>query len=172
MPSPAAPILETDRLTLRRPAPQDLDAFAAYYATPRSVTTGGPLDAAAAWRAFATELGHWQMRGFGMASVVEKASGNVIGRTGIWYPGGWPEPELGWTLYDGAEGRGYATEAAFAMREYAAAAWGLTHLISIIAHGNDKSEAVAARLGAVVETDWTSPAGRQARIFRHPKVAA
>ena len=166
------PILMTDRLILRRPQPQDLESFAAYYATDRSATTGGPLDAPAAWRAFATELGHWQLRGFGMASVVEKASGALIGRCGIWYPGGWPEPELGWTLYDGAEGRGYATEAALAMRAHAATAWGLTHLVSIIALGNDKSEAVARRLGAEAESDWTSPSGRHARIFRHPQVAA
>lgn len=166
------PVIETERLILRRPLPQDLDATIAYYATPRSVTTGGPLDAPAAWRGFAAGLGHWQIHGFGMCAVIEKTSGQHIGSVGIWYPGGWPEPELGWTLFDGAEGQGYATEAALAMRQHAASVWGLTHLISIIALGNDKSEAVATRLGAVVETGWTSPTGRQARIFRHPKVAA
>ena len=165
-------ITETGRLFLRRPQPGDLDAFTAYYASDRSATTAGPLDGPAAWKAFATELGHWQMRGFGMCSVIEKASGRLIGRCGLWYPGGWPEPELGWTLYDGAEGKGLATEAAIAMRAHAATAWNLPQLISIIALGNTRSEAVATRLGAALESDWTSPAGRQARIWRHPREAA
>lgn len=167
-----APILETDRLTLRRPLPQDLDATVAYYATERSVWNGGPQDAPTAWRGFAAGLGHWQIHGFGMCALIEKSSGAHIGSVGLWYPGGWPEPELGWTLYEGFEGKGYATEAALAMRSHAATAWGLTHLISIIALGNEKSEAVAARLGAKVESAWTSPAGREAQIWRHPKVAA
>lgn len=165
-------LLDTERLTLRPIGPQDLEAFTAYYATDRSAGTGGPLDAPAAWKAFAAELGHWQMHGFGMCSIVEKSSGRLIGRAGLWYPGGWPEPELGWTLYDGAEGKGYATEAATAMRRHAAAQWGLPHLISIIALGNTRSESVANRLGAAPESEWTSPAGRQARIWRHPKEAA
>lgn len=165
-------IAQTDRLILRRPLPQDLDATIAYYATPRSAMTGGPLDAPTAWRGFAAGLGHWQIHGFGMCSLIEKASGHHIGSVGIWYPGGWPEPELGWTLFEGAEGKGYATEAALVMRAHAAQAWGLSHLISIIAIGNERSEAVATRLGAVYESDWISPTGREARIFRHPKVGA
>lgn len=165
-------IAETDRLILRRPQPADLDATIAYYATERSAWNGGPLDAPAAWRGFAAGLGHWQIHGFGMCALIEKATGHNIGSVGIWYPGGWPEPELGWTLYDGAEGKGFASEAAIAMRAHAATAWNLTHLISIIALGNSRSEAVATRLGAAPESDWTSPAGRQARIWRHPREAA
>ncbi|WBU59180.1 GNAT family N-acetyltransferase [Paracoccus albus] len=165
-------IAETDRLILRRSQPQDLKAFIAYYATERSAGNGGPLDELTAWRGFAIELGHWQLHGFGMCTAIDKTSGAQIGRCGIWFPKGWPEPELGWTLYDGAEGKGYATEAATAMRRHAAAQWGLPHLISIIALGNIRSEAVATRLGATVESDWTSPAGRKGRIWRHPKEAA
>lgn len=164
--------LETERLSLRPIGPQDLDAFTAYYATDRSAGTGGPLDAPAAWKAFAAELGHWQMHGFGMYSIVEKASGELIGRAGLWYPGGWPEPELGWALYDGGEGKGYATEAATAIRRHAATQLDLPHLISIIALGNTRSEAVATRLGAEPESNWTSPAGRKARIWRHPRQPA
>ncbi|WP_233193027.1 GNAT family N-acetyltransferase [Acidimangrovimonas sediminis] len=163
-----APVIETERLILRGPEPGDFPAFAAFYASPRSAMNAGPLERPAAWRAFATAIGHWALRGYGMWTLVDRASGALAGRAGLWFPEGWPEPELGWTLYDGFEGRGLATEATLAARTYAAQIYGLAPLISIIDPANDRSIALATRLGAVHENDWTAPSGRTARIYRHP----
>jgi RimJ/RimL family protein N-acetyltransferase len=58
-----------------------------------------------------------------------------------------PERELGWILFDGAEGRGIATEAASALRDWAAAR-GWTGLVSYIDPANHRSIALAQRLGA------------------------
>ena len=57
-------------------------------------------------------LGHWQLRGFGLWAVEERATGMLAGRVGCWQPEGWPGLEIGWALRREFWGRGYATEAA------------------------------------------------------------
>lgn len=162
------PSLETDRLILRAPEAGDFEAFAAFYASDRSSGVGGPLDRAAAWRAFATDFGHWDLRGYGLWSVVEKAGGGLAGRVGFWNPEGWLEREIGWTMYDGFEGKGLAREAALAARRFAYDTLGWGALTSVIAPDNVRSIALAERLGAWFERDWTTPSGKPAVIYRHP----
>ena len=69
------------------------------------------------------------------------------------YVPGWAEPELGWTLMAEAEGKGLGFEAAAAARDYAARHQGLNGVISYIAHANDRSRALAERLGASLELE-------------------
>jgi RimJ/RimL family protein N-acetyltransferase len=64
-----------------------------------------------------------------------------------------PEKELGWLLYEGFEGKGYATEAARAMRDWAFGPGGLASLVSYFDPENARSMAVAQRLGAVLDPD-------------------
>ena len=162
------PVLTTDRLTLRAPQPADFEAFAAFYASDRSRGAGGPLDRPAAWRGFAAEIGHWVIHGYGNWIVEVTETGKAVGQVGFWNPEGWSEVEIGWTMYQGSEGKGYAFEAAMAARAYAYDALGWGPLTSVIAPGNTRSEALAARLGARPERDWTSPSGKPAVIWRHP----
>ena len=161
-------MIETERLILRGPEPADFPAFVTFYSSERSVMNGGPLEYPAAWRAFATAIGHWTLRGYGMWTLIERSSGALAGRVGLWNPGGWPEPELAWTLYDGYEGRGLAFEAAAAARRHSYEMFGLGPLISVIEPQNQRSIALARRLGAQVERDWTLPSGTAAQIWRHP----
>lgn len=162
------PVLETDRLILRGPEARDFDAFAAFYAEERSWGVGGPLDRAAAWRAFATDIGHWALRGYGLWSVEEKSSGAQVGRVGFWNPEGWLETEIGWSMFPGFEGKGYAYEAALKARAYGYDTLGWGPLTSVIAPGNERSIALAERLGAHLEQTWVSPSGKDALIYRHP----
>ena len=62
-----------------------------------------------------------------------------------------PEKELGWQLYEGCEGRGYATEAAMALRDWAMRALRLGSLVSYLHPDNHQSIAVAERLGATLD---------------------
>ncbi len=102
-------ILTTDRLVLRRPAPRDLPTFVAFYATDRSSMNGGPLTPGRAWRAFGTQLGAWEMNGFGMFAITLTGDDRIRGLVGPWFPGDWPEREIGWALFDPAdEGHGFA----------------------------------------------------------------
>ena len=61
---------------------------------------------------------------------------------------GWDEPELGWHIYDGFEGKGYAYQATIAARRYSARHFGLDRVISYIDPENTRSVALAERLDA------------------------
>jgi RimJ/RimL family protein N-acetyltransferase len=162
------PTLHTDRLTLRAPGLQDFPAYAAFLQSPRSHIVGGPMDAADAWRSLAAVIGHWTLRGFGRWAVTPRDGGPCIGIVGLHYPESWPEPELGWWLFDGAEGMGYAHEAALAARAYAFHTLGLRTLISLIKASNTRSIALAHRLGAVFEGDFPHPKYGALGVYRHP----
>lgn len=162
------PTLETERLIMRAPDLSDLEVMSAFYASPRSSFVGGPQSRELTWRSLAQEVGHWQLNGFGRWTLVEKETGAPVGIVGLWHPEGFPERELGWDLYDGATGKGYATEAAIAARSYAYETLGWDTLISLIANENHASEAVAKRLGATYDYDFTHERFGPMRVFRHP----
>ncbi|MCB1362776.1 MAG: GNAT family N-acetyltransferase [Rhodobacteraceae bacterium] len=162
------PTLTTPRVTLRAPKLADFDALAAFYAGPRSRHVGGPLTREQAWRALAGEIGHWSLRGYGRWAVEERASGGFAGMVGLWFPEGWPEPEIGWTLIDGFEGRGLATQAALAAREHAYGVLGWSTAISLIASANSASQAVARRMGARPDGRFTHERFGEMDIWRHP----
>ncbi|HWF25539.1 MAG TPA: GNAT family N-acetyltransferase [Solirubrobacteraceae bacterium] len=144
------PALETERLVLRGLEPGDLDAYAAMYAdaeVARHLEHGRPMDRAAAWRSMAIHLGHWQLRGYGQWALVERASGELVGRAGLFEPEGWPGLEVGWVLARPHWGRGFATEAGRAALVYAFEVVGAERVISLIRRENEPSIRVAERLG-------------------------
>ncbi len=140
------PTLQTDRLTPRGPGMRDFDAFAAFYASSRSADAGGPLSRREAFRHFAAMPGHWLLKGFGWWMI--DRDGSAIGFAGLHNPLNRPDPELGWALFEGAEGQGYAIEAAQACLFYARLCLRPARLISYIVAGNAASERLARRLGA------------------------
>jgi len=145
----AIPTLRTPRLTLRPPVLEDFPAYAALMASPRAVHMGGPFDRRGAWGMFASDVALWALCGHGALMIDLAETGTCIGQVGINHGPLFPEKELGWLLYDGHEGRGYATEAGAAMRDWAFDALGLETLVSYFDPDNVKSMAVAARLGGV-----------------------
>ncbi len=166
--SPMIPELTTRRLRLRAPGPADFPALTAFFASDRAKFVGGPMTAERAWRQLATEIGHWTLLGYGRWAVEERTTGAFAGIVGLWNPEGWPEPEIGWDLMDGFEGKGYATEAALAARDFAYGTLGWTTAISLVAPENVASAAVARRLGAVAEADLPDFAFGPVQIWRHP----
>jgi RimJ/RimL family protein N-acetyltransferase len=106
-----AKVIETDRLLLRPPVLEDFEGLARLLADPnvaKSLSTNGrPRNRFEAWQSFAGQVGHWQLRGFGMFVVFERATGAFVGRVGPWFPEGWPGLEVGWSLISDYWGRGY-----------------------------------------------------------------
>lgn len=150
MPIAPGPTLETERLILRPPADEDLDRWAQMMADPVAARfIGGQQPRATAWRFMATMAGSWALNGFGMFSVIEKTSGQWLGRIGPWRPEGWPGTEVGWGLHPDAWGRGYAIEAAAATIDWVVDHLGWTDVIHCIDPENRPSQAVAERLGSV-----------------------
>lgn len=162
------PTILTPRLTLRAPEARDFPDFAAFFASERSKFVGGPASREQSWRMLAVELGHWSLRGYGRWAVEETASGKLAGMIGLWNPEGWPEAELGWDLMNGFEGKGYATEAALAAREYAYDTLGWSTVISLVAAANGGSRQLAKRLGATYEGLFDHERHGTLEIWRHP----
>lgn len=161
------PTLETERLILRAPSEADLEAEAEFFASDASRFVGGPLRRDETWRSIAMLLGHWALRGFGFWGVEEKDTATYVGRVGLWFPEGWPEPEIGWTLMNHATGKGFATEAALAARAYAYDVLGWKTAISLIDPDNHPSKAVAKRLGAKFDHHYEHPKFGTTEIWRH-----
>ncbi len=144
------PTLETARLILRPPAPEDFEAWAVFAADEEAARfIGGHQPRAGAWRNMALVAGAWMVNGFSMFSVIEKSTGRWIGRLGPWQPEGWPGTEVGWGIVRDAQGRGYATEGAAASIDWAIDHLGWTDVIHCIDPANTPSQAVAQRLGSV-----------------------
>ncbi len=165
------PTLETDRLILRAARASDLDAMATFMTSPRSEMIGGPKTRHETWRGLIGTLGHWMIRGYGTWVIEDKASGQPAGMAGIINHEGWDEPELGWHVYDGFEGKGIAFEAAQTARAYAAENFGLDGVISYIDAANTRSLALAKRLGASYERDG-AVVGHPCHVYRHPTLLA
>lgn len=163
------PVLETERLRLRGPQAEDYDVFAAFMASERSHFVGGPSsDWAYLRRMFGHIAGLWVLRGYGPFLLETKSDGFLQGMVALWNPIGWPEPELGWSLWaEKAEGKGYAFEAAKAVLAYGSRAHGLTRLVSYIAPHNIRSIQLAERLGAWPDETAERPYP-DALVYRHP----
>jgi len=153
------PTLETERLILRAFKNSDFEAYAGLFADPEVSefisVSGEPMDRLASWRHMATALGHWQLRGFGLWAVEEKASGTFVGRLGLYYPETWPGKEVGYAIAREHWGKGYATEGASAARDYAFTKLQWPEIISIINPANTRSIAVAKRLGETFKETWS-----------------
>ena len=81
-----------------------------------------------------------------MFGVVEKASGEWIGRIGPWHPLHWPTREVGWGLRKAYWGKGYALEAASASLDYAFNELGWDNVTHLIGDENVASQKLAERL--------------------------
>ncbi len=109
---------------------------------------GGVQHEADAWRSFAGFVGTWALGTPAMFSVIERDSGEWIGRIGPWQPHLWPVREIGWGVRREYEGRGYAFEAAVACVDHVFDALGWDTVSHLIASENTRSQALARRLGA------------------------
>lgn len=149
--SPLGPTIETARLILRPPVDADFDGFCAFHADEKAmIHLGGLATPPVVWRTMRTIAGSWALDGFGMFSVIEKASGKWIGRIGPLCPHGWPDREVGWGLLTEAQGKGYAKEAAIASMDFACDVLDWDVIIHTIAPANAPSARLAQTLGSYV----------------------
>jgi RimJ/RimL family protein N-acetyltransferase len=166
-------VIETERLLLRKPRLDDAADLAVAYADPEVVTFMG--DGTTATREQVEEgihqwLERWESWGMSLCSLERREDGRIVGRAGflLWDPETWEvggtETELGWLLAREHWGRGYATEAALALRDWAFEERGLTRLISLIDPANERSIHVAERLGERYERD-VEVRGKTSRLY-------
>lgn len=170
-------VIETERLLLRKPRLEDADDLLAYVRDPEVMRwiggeTGDRDEVAATIERW---LARWEENGIG--HFVLERDGRVLGRAGflVWDRRTWQvssyaeagahaETELGWTLAREHWGKGYATEAARALREWA----DRERLISLINPGNVRSIRIAEKLGATPAETIEVDDGYPLVVWVHP----
>jgi len=157
-------VIETERLLLRKPVPEDAEPALARITDPIAMEfIGGVHPDAGTEPGFVVRrwLERWDDNGCGPFSILRREDGRWLGRTGllVWDVRTWThttfesagehaQPELGWALAREHWGQGYAAEAVLAVREWAYAERGIERLVSLIAPANVRSQRLAERLGA------------------------
>lgn len=151
--------IETERLWLRPMREDDLDALLRIFTDPRVMATfaSEPFDRAQMQGWLDRNLRHQKEHGYGLFAVIDKADGALIGDCGleIMEVEGGREAELGYDFLSAYWGRGLATEAASAVRDYAFGPLGLVRLVSLIRQGNEASRRVAEKVGMHHARDLT-----------------
>ena len=154
-------IAATKRLFLRLFTPADEPALTHLFADPAVMRFGDgprPPEWVRGW--LGDTLESYARRGYGPWAVVEKVSGETIGYCGLFHyadVNGRPEIEIGYRLARAWWGRGYATEAVSAARDYAFTTLGLPRLIALIDPANVASLRVAEKAGLRFEAEAMLP---------------
>lgn len=147
----SVPRLQSKDLILRAPRMADFEAWAAYFASGRSVHEGGPRDRRAAWQHWAADVALWTLKGYGPFGVEDRATGAYLGEVGVYHGEGYPAPELGWFVTPAAEGKGVALAAARLVLDWVRASFDWPHITNIIDPANTRSIALGLRLGGVID---------------------
>jgi RimJ/RimL family protein N-acetyltransferase len=161
-------VIETERLVLRLPRHEDADAWSAATDDVEVMRYIGGTDGATS-QSIDRFLERWEANGFGQYAIERRDDGALLGRLGllVWDRRDWrrstlpeagdaSEVELGWALLRDHWGRGYATEAAAAVRDATWTDLDPQRLVSLIHPDNARSIRVAERLGARFERDVES----------------
>lgn len=145
--------LNTPRLILRPMTPEDAPALHAVLGDAETMRWfPAPYTPADVDEGIARQIARYPT-GTGLLAAVLKATGEVIGDCGpVWQTiDGPPELEIGYHLHRAHWNRGYATEAARAVRDYAfttlASDSEIDHVISMIRPENLPSRRVAEKNG-------------------------
>ena len=145
--------LLTPRLELRTMRADDRDALLGVFGDPRVMAAfaSPTFTAADMERWIARNLAHQERHGYGLFTVVLRETGQVIGDCGLEQMD--IGAELGYDLRSDAWGRGYATEAAATVRDFAFGPLALPRLVSLVRTGNDASRRVAEKVGMTLREE-------------------
>lgn len=146
---------------LRELVDADLDFVAAMLGDPEVMRYyPKPLTRAEAKGWLDRQRARYAADGHGLWLTLERETQRPVGQVGIVMQnvhelGATQTPEIGYLLDRSAWGRGYATEAALAVRAYAFETLAYPRVISLIRPENERSQAVARRLGMQVVAETT-----------------
>lgn len=143
-------ILETERCYLRESAVEDVDSFYRIY-EPESITRymeGLFTDRELEEEYLRTYLMKcYRYFEFGVWTVIEKSSGEIIGRAGLSVRDGYDLPELGFVIGEPWQGRGIAYEICLAILQYGREEFDFHSFQALVQPGNQASIALCRKLG-------------------------
>lgn len=165
-----APEIETQRLLLRGLSERDFPVYERFFGDGEaSANYGGPLAPGLAWRRLAADIGHWDLRGYGLWAVTEKAGARMVGVAGLYWPHGWPRSELTWWIAADARHNGYALEASRAVIAHAYGAMGWTLVETHMDDDNAAARNLAVKLGGQVIAREMFPDGVERNVYALPR---
>jgi [ribosomal protein S5]-alanine N-acetyltransferase len=149
--------LETERLLLRPMLEVDFESLLLIFTDPNVIAAFDhpPFSREQMQRWLQRNLDHQNQFGYGLFSVMLKESGELIGDCGLEQMEDQGAAELGYDFRSEFWNRGYATEAASAVRDYAFDVLKLPRLISLIRVGNHSSKRVAEKVGMTLAEEIT-----------------
>lgn len=144
-------ILETDRCLIRETTVEDVDAFYELYKDKEITEYMEPLfedrdEEIEYTKSYIKNV--YEFYGFGMWTVVEKASGKIIGRAGVSYREGYELPELGFMIGKAYWRQGFAYEVCSAISNYMYENYDMEEIQIFIEPKNTPSIFLAKKLGA------------------------
>jgi RimJ/RimL family protein N-acetyltransferase len=156
------PVLQTDRIILRRWRDADRDAFARMNADPRVMEFFPACLTREQSDAMIDRMeAHFDARGFGLFAAELRTSGELAGFLGLAIPAFdaffTPCVEIGWRLGAAHWNQGLATEGARAVLEFAFGTVGLAEVASFTTPGNLPSRRVMEKLGMRYAGDFQHP---------------
>ena len=162
------PPADTPRLAFREMTPDDLDDIAALLGDPevmRYYPHPKDRDEALDWIRWNQRL--YRDEGYGLWGITDRDTGEFIGDCGLTPQPieGTTELEVGYRVRASLQGRGYATEAATACRDYSRDVLGAKRLIAIIRPDNTPSQRVAEKAGLSFERNAVSRSGLPVVIY-------
>jgi RimJ/RimL family protein N-acetyltransferase len=136
----------TERLVLRPPTFDDLEAWHAIYLDAEEVWYGAPRSSVDENRAkLERQIAHFEEHGFGMCTV--ELAGETIGAAGLQRLEGGPEIEVGYRFLKQFWGNGYATESARASIAYGFDELALERIVAVALESNTASRRVLEKCG-------------------------
>jgi RimJ/RimL family protein N-acetyltransferase len=149
-------VRETKNLRLCLPSEEHLSAWASWLADFETVRyiLETPSTREDSWRVLAMCVGHWSLRGFGLWTIIEKSTGNIVGRGGLWQPEGWPGVEF--SILIGADSRqsGYAAEVAEEALACGFEILGLNEIWGVVTPWNTRCLKLVERFQFTFRREW------------------
>jgi RimJ/RimL family protein N-acetyltransferase len=165
-------VLRTARLTLEPWRDDLLDAFARLAAderVTRFIGDGKPWSRERAAARHESLLRHWETYGYGWRAMLDGegfAGIAALNRLGTLVPGIEESAvEIGWWVDPRSWGRGYATEAALALRDDAFGGVGARRLVARCQAANPASERVMVKIGMRRWGDADGQGGLPVRVY-------
>ena len=160
--------IETDRLIIKSNQEVDLEPLATLWADPEVTHyIGGPRNYEEILKILREDAEVNPQPAFDLWPIIEKGTGQIIGTGGILEKDidGRNQYEIIYVLAKSAWGKGFATEVARSLKDYAFDELGLKRVTALIDPDNQKSEVVATEIGLKYEKDTVRPNGKKMRLL-------
>jgi RimJ/RimL family protein N-acetyltransferase len=143
--------METKNLILRPFTLDDAEAWLPLISLPEIIRYTGDTPTSSVEEAReilrSRPLRDYAVHGFGRMAVIEKASGRLVGFSGLKYVAELDEVDIGYRFLPDCWGKGYATESARAVMEQDAREHGARRIVGTVHPDNPASGRVLEKLG-------------------------